>query len=281
MATDKNHSTEAAEEQVNTNAIAELREIIAVGLEKTEGKPANKRWQDAKKKTNEIVGLLNSKVRKIKNLKVEVAEQADRIEGLETELESVPKYTIVALGRPESWYTRVDNPNDNRDTFEVKSDASAVSSRIKPIVDVDTGVIGMQVTLTEGASHIIMFHNFISVCELRDGRKYNVDDEDTDALEVYLTAMRAAFKIADVYAEMFGEFSVIPVTTRTESLPTGAVVAGQTLAELSGSDEEEDDDSEEEGSEEESDSEEEGDGSEEAEDASDDESDADVEEDEE
>lgn len=277
MATDKNHSTEAAEEQVNTNAIAELREIIAVGLEKTEGKPANKRWQDAKKKTNEIVGLLNSKVRKIKNLKVEVAEQADRIEGLETELESVPKYTIVALGRPESWYTRVDNPNDNRDTFEVKSDASAVSSRIKPIVDVDTGVIGMQVTLTEGASHIIMFHNFISVCELRDGRKYNVDANDTDALEVYLTAMRAAFKIADVYAEMFGEFSVIPVTTRTESLPTGAVVAGQTLAELSGSDEE--DDSEEEGSEE-SDSEDEESGEGEGSEDSADDSDADVEEDE-
>jgi hypothetical protein len=183
---------------------------------------------------------INEKIAKIAEARTEVtalteaiAVKDEEILVLRNEIENEPKLNIIEVRRLASAFTRISSniPSTPMDSYYTKSEPDAVLSRLKPIADPEAGVVGIKIMLNDKSANVIMIHDFISACELRDQRDFEVDVNADDALLVYKEAMTVAFAIADAYVQLFGAYHAVPFsnqhTEEDEKILPGYVVAGR------------------------------------------------------
>jgi hypothetical protein len=247
----KNTIEAGSEIVVNKEAWKELNTLVKEAIAGTpENKPKSLRVLTAiHAKVGEVKLVVNDKVGKIKARNEQIAELQQTIEALEASAANEPIANSFGLLRHISYYTDTarrlkDGQEPLTDTYQCYADVSAVASRIKPIVDGEEGVIGIKVVANETFGHVIMFSDLVGLVELRERRRLDVPGKPADAASIYVEGVTLAVKLADVYAQAFGAYAAIPVTTRHNNedagIPEGAEVAED--LEVEGDVEEEDED---------------------------------------
>lgn len=232
-------SESATEEQpiVNKQAWSETMHFVKERIAATpENKPKTlQTYETILDGLREIRVVINDKVSKIRACKEEIAELQAANQALEKAAENEPIANSFAISRHVSFYTdtadRIKNGLEPlTDMYHCYAPVSDVTSRLKPIVDPEDGVLGIKVVVNESFGHVIMFHELIGLLELRERRSFDVQHKAADAAEVYVEGITLAVYIADTYAKAFGGYAAIPVVTRNnnenENIPDGAKVAG-------------------------------------------------------
>lgn len=251
----------AAAEQpvVNKQAWSEVVHYVKELIETTpENKPkTRKNYETILDGLREVRVVINDKVGKIRAGKEQIAELQAANQALELAAENEPIANSFAISRHVSFYTdtavRIKNGQEpNTDMYHCYAPVSDVTSRIKPIVDPEDGVLGIKVVVNESFGHVIMFHELIGLLELRERRAFDVQNKPEDAAEVYVEGITLAVSLADTYAKAFGGYAAIPVVARNnnedENIPEGAEVASDIEVEseeLDPTDEDIDDDDDE------------------------------------
>ena len=178
---------------------------------------SHKRFLEVQEALGDVKILINDKVRKIKEARAEIAALTVTNQELQDIVDAEPvKYTIE-LRRAVSAFSGVKEQSESTpiDAYHVNSaDVGAVLSRLKPIVQAEAGVVGIEVYGSDEQTNVFMFTSFIGMLELREGREFDIDADSADALMVYQEAMDAAFAMADFYTTRYGAYSAIPLASQ-------------------------------------------------------------------
>lgn len=204
-------------------AYGEVRSLVKSFLDETEGNPkvakSHQRMEAVYAALEPIKAQINEKTAKIveareavKEMQNVLATRDEEVALLREELEKEPKLEVIQIRRMASAFTGVTEAVESTpyDNYYVKSKSDDVLSRLMPIADPESGVVGFKIMLNDNASNVVMIPAFISSCELRAGRDFDVDNNAGDALMVYQEALTVAFAIADAYTMLYGQFKVIP-----------------------------------------------------------------------
>lgn len=232
------------------NLSQKVREHIAE-LEASD-KPAKKtiaRFTEVQSLLLPVRDLLKARNTENRELKEKVTGLETVIGQLQEIVDNEPVKYRFELRRVPSAFSGVTTEtaeNAPVDMFTTDSEPTAVGSRIKPIVDVTAGVVGIKIFVTDTVAHVVLFANLIAVVEAREGRQLDIDADSSDALKVYLEGMTLAIGFADLVTKLYGAYAAIPIVSHkheeASSIPSGFTV-GDSLVVLTEDDDSDDDDS--------------------------------------
>lgn len=231
-------TTEETQVVVDKNAYKNLSTLVKAHIADIEAsdKPSKKtlsRFEEVQEALIPVRDLLRARIGERNALREEVTSLKNANAELQEIVDNEPVKNPFEVRRLVSAFSGVTSENASTapiDEFLTDSDPSAVVTRIKPITDVDAGVVGIKVSVTDTVGHIILFPELIAVTEAREGRKLDIDADTSDALRIYLEGMAIAIGIADLYTKQYGAFTSIPLENHkgeeAERLPGAFKVNG-------------------------------------------------------
>lgn len=236
---------------VDKKAFKNLSQLVRGHIAELEAsdKPAKKtiaRFVEVQAALLPVRDLLRARNAENRELKEKISAFEVTVGQLQEIADNEPVKNRVEIRRVPSAFSGVTPEtaeNAPVDMFLTDSEPMAVASRIKPIVDVTAGVVGIKIFITDTVAHVVLFPNLIAVVEAREGRPLDIDADTSDALKVYLEGMTLAIGFADLVTKLYGAYSVIPLGSHkheeASSVPSGFTV-GDDLVVLSDDEDAED-----------------------------------------
>lgn len=147
-----------------------------------------------------------------KETKLETANQANEsllahAEKLEAALANGPAGNRVQIQRPTAQI--LGSNGEGSDEVITTANPEEVLSRIVPIVDESSDIIGYAVLMSFDVRHLFYFHRFLGELQIARGSMIDVDSNPSDGLLVYQITLNTVVALADKFAQLFGSLTKI------------------------------------------------------------------------
>ena len=173
----------------------------------------------------ELLGLVNSVASinhgTVAKLRVELAEKEGQLETAnqanESLLSQAEKMEAALANGPAGNRVQIQRPtaqilvsnSEGSDEVITTADPEEVLSRIVPIVDESSDVIGYAVLMSFDVRHLFYFHRFLGELQIARGSMIDVEANPSDGLLVYQVTLNTVVALADKFAQLFGSLTKI------------------------------------------------------------------------